>query len=193
MRPRPSIPLRELFAGFVTVFALNASAQRAEAPDAEMPVMEQRPATFEGRSMATELPVELKQLIDAARRLHEEPGLFLNREEIERAIGARLVLKKPTKNTSGWRGLSEVFANERPLAAPFWEGQLAVHTTEFNASSNESTVEAGATVLYRRKDMEALVQRLRARGHQVEDFKIGPTAHALDFHVDVPPTRAMCT
>ena len=41
--------------------------------------------------------------------------------------------------------------------------------------------------MYRRRDMEVLVQRLRDRGHQVEDFRVGPMAHALDFHVDVPP------
>ena len=66
-------------------------------------------------------------------------------------------------------------------------GGVAVHTTEFNASSNEGTVESGETVIYRRRDMEALVHRLRERGHEVEEFKIGPFAHALDFHVDVPP------
>jgi hypothetical protein len=66
-------------------------------------------------------------------------------------------------------------------------GGVAVHTTEFNFSSNNATVETGETVLYRRRDMEELVQRLRDRGHQVEDFRIGPLAHALDFHVDVPP------
>ena len=66
-------------------------------------------------------------------------------------------------------------------------GGVAVHTTEFNASSNEDTVSEGPTVLYRHRDMVELVERLRERGHQVEDFVIGPTAHHLDFHVDVPP------
>lgn len=66
-------------------------------------------------------------------------------------------------------------------------GGVAVHTTEFNASSNDHTVESGETVMYRRRDMDELIGRLRERGHEVDDFKIGPTAHALDFHVDVPP------
>lgn len=66
-------------------------------------------------------------------------------------------------------------------------GGVAVHTTEFNASSSEQTVESGDTVIYRRSDMEALVRRLRERGHEVEEFRLGPTAHALDFHVDTPP------
>ena len=66
-------------------------------------------------------------------------------------------------------------------------GGIAVHTTEYNASSDSDTVETGPTVIFRRRDMLELVQRLRQRGHHVEDFVIGPTAHALDFHVDAPP------
>lgn len=66
-------------------------------------------------------------------------------------------------------------------------GGVAVHTTEYNASSNEETVTEGDTVIFRRKDMLRLVNTLEARGHQVKPFVIGPTAHALDFHVDVPP------
>lgn len=66
-------------------------------------------------------------------------------------------------------------------------GGIAVHTTELNMSSNEDTITEGPTVIYRRKDIEALVNRLRERGHHVEDVVIGPPAHALDYHVDVPP------
>ena len=66
-------------------------------------------------------------------------------------------------------------------------GGIAVHTTEFNASSNDATVADGDTVIYRLRDMEDLVRRLRERGHEVTPFVIGPTAHALDYHVDVPP------
>jgi hypothetical protein len=62
-----------------------------------------------------------------------------------------------------------------------------VHTTEFNVSSNEDTVTEGDTVIFRLRDMEELVRRLRDRGHEVQPFIIGPTAHALDYHVDVPP------
>lgn len=66
-------------------------------------------------------------------------------------------------------------------------GGIAVHTTEFNLSSDDQTVSEGDTVLFRKRDMLELVDRLRQRGHQVEDFVVGPAAHALDFHVDVPP------
>ena len=42
-------------------------------------------------------------------------------------------------------------------------GGVAVHTTEYLVSSNDATVEAGGTVFYRRRDIQALVERLRAR------------------------------
>jgi SAM-dependent methyltransferase len=66
-------------------------------------------------------------------------------------------------------------------------GGVAVHTTEFNLSSNKDTVESGPTVIYRRRDMEELIGRLHSRGHQAEPFLMSPYAHPLDFHVDIPP------
>jgi hypothetical protein len=67
-------------------------------------------------------------------------------------------------------------------------GGIAVHTTELNLSSLTETVEASdATVLYRRSDLELFVERMRARGHEANSIVVAPAAHALDFHVDVPP------
>lgn len=66
-------------------------------------------------------------------------------------------------------------------------GGLAVHTTEFNLTSDTRTVARGATVLYRRCDLEALVARLRAHGHAVQPFSVAPDAHFCDAFVDVPP------
>jgi hypothetical protein len=65
-------------------------------------------------------------------------------------------------------------------------GGVSVHTTEYLVSSNSATVEAGGTVFYRRRDIEALVQRLRKAGHDVDmDYTLGATPE--DLHVDVPP------
>ena len=65
-------------------------------------------------------------------------------------------------------------------------GGVAVHTTEYLVSSNDATVEAGGTVFYRRRDIEALVTRLRRAGHDVDmDYTLG--AAPEDLHVDVPP------
>ncbi len=66
-------------------------------------------------------------------------------------------------------------------------GGVAVHTTEFNLSSDEETVEEGDTVIFRRRDFEELIGRLCDRGHLVKPFAIAPDSHYYDFHVDVPP------
>jgi hypothetical protein len=66
-------------------------------------------------------------------------------------------------------------------------GGTAVHTTELNQSSNDDTVETGDTVLYRRRDIEAFIDRMRNEGHEVEGLTVTPPATPIDHHVDVPP------
>jgi hypothetical protein len=66
-------------------------------------------------------------------------------------------------------------------------GGTAVHTTEFNLSSNTDTVTEGDTVIYRKRDIEELVKRLEDRGHHVQPFRVAPDSHYLDSFVDVPP------
>ncbi len=64
-------------------------------------------------------------------------------------------------------------------------GGFAVHTTEYNVSSNETTIESGSSVIYRRKDIEALGFALRGIGCGLEqvDFSAGldPEDFAFDF------------
>lgn len=63
---------------------------------------------------------------------------------------------------------------------------IAVHTTEFNCSSNDATLTEGGTVLFRRRDFEEIAKRLRADGHQIDlDFTAGSLP--ADRHVDLPP------
>jgi 2-polyprenyl-3-methyl-5-hydroxy-6-metoxy-1,4-benzoquinol methylase len=65
-------------------------------------------------------------------------------------------------------------------------GGFAVHTTEFNVSSNFQTPDTGETVLYRRRDIQELAKRLRREGHQIDlDFSGG--ASTADNFVDLPP------
>ena len=65
-------------------------------------------------------------------------------------------------------------------------GGTAVHTTEYVVSSDTDTVEKGGTVLYRRRDIEALAEQLRAAGHEIElDLTEGSAPE--DIHVDAPP------
>ena len=62
-------------------------------------------------------------------------------------------------------------------------GGVAVHTTEFNLTSNDRTREKGNTVIFRRRDIEAIVRRLRDDGHEVEplDLDIGLNGTDLEF------------
>jgi hypothetical protein len=65
-------------------------------------------------------------------------------------------------------------------------GGIGVHTTEINVSSDDDTIEAGHTVLYRRRDLEALVRRVRAKGHDMR-IAFASGGAPQDLHVDVAP------
>lgn len=65
-------------------------------------------------------------------------------------------------------------------------GGVAIHTTEYNVSSNRDTIAAGQTVLFRRRDIEWIAEHLRADNHIIDlDFDAGTSP--ADRHVDVPP------
>jgi hypothetical protein len=66
-------------------------------------------------------------------------------------------------------------------------GGVSVHTTEFNYTSNDETIDNWGTVLFRKKDFETLAGRLIDKGYVVPslDFDVGDTP--VDYFVDVPP------
>lgn len=65
-------------------------------------------------------------------------------------------------------------------------GGVAVHTTEYNVNSDDDTVEEGDTVVYRRRDIESLLDAVRALGGEMHvTFGLG-TRHE-DRHIDSPP------
>jgi SAM-dependent methyltransferase len=66
-------------------------------------------------------------------------------------------------------------------------GGVAVHTTEFNYTSDEQTIDNWGTVLFRRRDLQALYQRLEASGFEVPAIEFGVGSEPVDFFVDVPP------
>jgi hypothetical protein len=66
-------------------------------------------------------------------------------------------------------------------------GGLAVHTTEFNLSSNQETVEAGGNVIYRRQDLERLEERLRRRSCGLSQMDLYGGDHQHDIEFDYPP------
>jgi len=68
-------------------------------------------------------------------------------------------------------------------------GGFAVHTTEFNLSSNDETVTEGSTVLFRKRDMEELSRRVAAAGHTMAPLDLNPGYGEVDRYIDVPPYR----
>jgi len=66
-------------------------------------------------------------------------------------------------------------------------GGWAVHTTEFNLTSNETTLSKGNTIIFRYRDIEKITSQLKKEGHLVEelDYSIGGLPE--DFDVDVLP------
>jgi hypothetical protein len=54
-------------------------------------------------------------------------------------------------------------------------GGIAVHTTEFNVGSDTDTIEEGDSVIYRRRDILGLCERLRRAGFDLArpDFDVG--------------------
>lgn len=67
-------------------------------------------------------------------------------------------------------------------------GGIAIHTTEYNVSSNLFTIGHGDTVLYRRRDIERIIRNLRAQGHDIEmDFTPGNMPG--DMYIDIPPYK----
>jgi hypothetical protein len=63
---------------------------------------------------------------------------------------------------------------------------LAVHTTEFNVSSNDDTVDNQATVLFRKRDFEKLAAELQKDGHEVA-FNFNTGNSSFDKYYDIPP------
>ena len=67
-------------------------------------------------------------------------------------------------------------------------GGFAIHTTEYNFSSNSSTIDNGNTVLYRQQDIKKIVSNLRKEGHRIEiDFTAGSLSG--DTFTDIPPYK----
>lgn len=66
-------------------------------------------------------------------------------------------------------------------------GGWAVHTTEYNISSNDETQDNNDTVIYRRRDIDQVVEDLRAEGHFVEELDYSLGGLPEDFQVDIEP------
>jgi SAM-dependent methyltransferase len=66
-------------------------------------------------------------------------------------------------------------------------GGFAIHTTEFNLTSNDDTFESPGLALFRRQDIERLYGRLIEEGHKPWAINLFPGSGKVDSYVDLPP------
>ncbi len=66
-------------------------------------------------------------------------------------------------------------------------GGVAVHTTEFNVSSDIQTIEKGHDVIFRKSDLLQMAVELLAEGHEFSPFDFRLGEHPIDHVVDEPP------
>jgi SAM-dependent methyltransferase len=66
-------------------------------------------------------------------------------------------------------------------------GGIAVHTTEFNLSSNQDTIEDVGTCVYRKRDIEELATCILQEGHEILPLNFHPGDRDQDAQVDAPP------
>jgi 2-polyprenyl-3-methyl-5-hydroxy-6-metoxy-1,4-benzoquinol methylase len=66
-------------------------------------------------------------------------------------------------------------------------GGMAVHTTEFNLSSDEETFEHQRSSIFRKRDIVALLSQLNEEGHEALPLNLHPGEKLLDEFIDLPP------
>jgi hypothetical protein len=66
-------------------------------------------------------------------------------------------------------------------------GGLAVHTTEYNLSSNENTQEDPYGYVFRKKDIELIAEKITRLGHYVYPLDFRQGIQPGDMFVDEPP------
>jgi len=81
------------------------------------------------------------------------------------------------------KGLSFLKEQMKTLKPGGW----AVHTTEYNISSNDLTQDNNDTVIFRHRDIEKVINELREAGHFVEETDYSLGGMPADFQVDVVP------
>jgi hypothetical protein len=69
-------------------------------------------------------------------------------------------------------------------------GGVAVHTTEFNLSSETETVDEPGTCIFRASDIYDLRRQIESKGFEVEPIILDPGFHPYNYHVDIPPYQS---
>lgn len=68
-------------------------------------------------------------------------------------------------------------------------GGIAVHTTEFNLSSDDETIETPSLSIYRKRDIAQLIARLEDAGHEVAPFDWTMGGGFAETVIDLPPYK----
>lgn len=66
-------------------------------------------------------------------------------------------------------------------------GGVVVHTTEFNLSSNNETLESTNCSIYRAKDIRQLIKEIEAEGFIVAPLNLNMGNKPVDRYIDLPP------
>ncbi len=66
-------------------------------------------------------------------------------------------------------------------------GGIAVHTTEFNLSSDVDTIDTPSLCLFRQQDMLRFEREMQSLGHDVFPFNFSKGAMPIDDYIDLPP------
>jgi hypothetical protein len=135
--------------------------------------------------------------------LRSTPALYAVREAFDRLVDFRVVdMNQIPSDLTGqfdfcWSACALEHLGSIAQGLDFIErsvaclvpGGVAVHTTEFNCSSDEGTLDHASTVLFRQRDLQHLAKRLQANGHRMAiTFDLGD--QPLDQHVDIAPYSA---
>ncbi len=68
-------------------------------------------------------------------------------------------------------------------------GGIAVHTTEYNLSSDTDTIDEKTLCLFRKQDILRLEKELTELGYQVFAFNFNSGETPMDKHIDLPPYK----
>lgn len=67
------------------------------------------------------------------------------------------------------------------------KGGIAVHTTEFNLSSLEDTLNTRECCIFRLKDIHLLINMIEKKGYKIRPVNFNSGKLFVDKHVDLPP------
>ena len=123
------------------------------------------------------------------------PDLIFNRKVAFKPVDMNCIPCDLINFDFTWSTCSFEHCGSIELGSQFIENQLrclrpggiAVHTTEFNLSSLDDTITEGPTVIFRRKDIEAIIKRLQASGHHVESLCPFLGGAEIDRALDLMP------